>query len=242
MLLMMSGVSKIVSKDEFPSNENLQKWGVSDEFLYQRLFNDLQKTPQPFMSMVYNISSHEPFDIPGKYNKYPGNDSQSKYFNAVAYTDSCLGKFVAEMKNSELWKNTLIVITADHASLEPGPTSLEDLNTFKIPLIWIGGVVDKAMKVENIGSQTDVGTTLLQQLGWDSKTSCFAKNLFAKKDYAFFYNIDGWGYVSPAVAFYTNAETNNRRFYYGQNEKTTASTLKKAQAYTQYLHQDFINR
>lgn len=242
MLLMKSGIENIVSKDEFPmSVSSKQRWGVPDEYLYERVYEDALKAKGPFMSMVYNISSHEPYDVPS-FHRIKGMSEEQKYCNSVAYTDSCLGHFIDELRGSRLWKNTLVVITADHASLEPKGTTAQELVSFRIPLIWLGGVVDSTFEVKAIKSQTDVGSTLVQQMGWRPKPWPFAKNLFGKREYAFFYNIDGWGYVSPKVAFYMNMDSKKQNFFYGGGAANRDAIVHGAEAYTQYLHSDFLKR
>lgn len=239
MLLIQSGVNHIVSKEDYPLSAAKQKWGVPDELLYQRMFNDLQKSKKPFLSMVYNISSHEPFDIPNKYKKIKGEDAASLYCNSVAYGDSCLGDFIAKLKKSPMWNNTLVIITSDHAILQPGPTGLEDLESFRIPLIWMGGVIDTSFVVEHPVMQSDVSATLVQQMGWKPKPSYFSRNMFGKEDYALFHNIDGWGFVSPQCAYYENVESNQSKFFYGADYAKKDSLLHFAKAYTQHLHNDF---
>jgi len=242
MFLMKSGINNIISKADFPlSVSSLQRWGVPDQYLYQRVYEDLMKSREPFMSMVYNISSHEPYDMPA-YSKIKGMGEEEKYCNSVAYTDSCLGLFIDQLKKSPRWKHTLVVITADHASLHPGPTTSQELVSFRIPLIWLGGVIDSSFEVKNIGSQTDVGSTLVQQMGWKPKPSYFSKNLFGKTQYAFFYNIDGWGYVDPKVSFYMNMDSKKQQFFYGEKAPNKNAVVHSAEAYTQFLHTDFLKK
>lgn len=239
MLLIQAGVNNIISKDKFPVSNNQQKWGVPDEFLYQRMFEDLQKSKQPFMSMVYNISSHEPFDIPEGFERIKGSASQERYCNSIAYSDSCLGDFVSKLKASPLWKNTVVIITSDHTSLEPGPTTPEDLESFRIPMIWIGGAVNSSLQIDKVCNQNDLSATLVQQMGWKPKPSYFSQNMFGKKDFALFYNIDGWGFVSPQCAFYENIDSKKKKFFYGEDAAKKDSLQQFAKAYTQYLHNDF---
>ncbi len=242
MLLMLSGMNRIVSKEDYPIAQHEQKWGVPDEVLYNRMYEDLMKNQQPFLSMVYNISSHEPYDVPARYNRIKGLSSTDKYCNSVAYADSCLGDFINKLKKTDFWANTLVVITPDHASLEPGPTTLQDLATFKVPLILIGGAVDTVMLVDKYAQQTDIASTIIQQLGWTPKPSYFSRNLFGNENYAFFNNIDGWGYASPEFGFYMDVESKKQTYYYGEDYAKKDSVEHFAEAYTQFLHNDFMKR
>ncbi|MDR1678316.1 MAG: LTA synthase family protein [Prevotellaceae bacterium] len=242
MMLMKAGVEQIISKSDFPAKQNKQKWGVSDEYLFERVAGDFLGKTEAFFGMVYTVSSHEPFDIPDSFQRIKGNSNEDKYLNAMAYADSCLGVFIEKIRQSPQWDNTLVIITSDHATLLPEPTRVDEPASFRLPLIWTGGVVDSAMQVETIGSQTDFGTTLVQQMGWKTVPSVFAKNLFGSRSYAFFYNIDGWGYVAPETGFFVDTESNNMQFYYGENRAETPLEVERAKAYTQYLHEDFLKR
>jgi len=242
MLLMQSGVQKIVSMDDFPMHlSHMQNWGVPDQYLYDRMFDDLKKMHEPFLSMVYNISSHEPFDVPS-FTRIKGSSEKDKYCNSVAYADSCLGHFIDKLKKSPLWKNTLVVITSDHTSLQPGPTSLEEPATYKIPLLWIGGVIDTAFVANNISMQTDLSSTLVQQMGWKPKPSYFSKNIFGSKQYAFYYRNEGWGFLSPELGFFLNIESGKTHTFYGEKSADKVPLTKFAKAFTQHLHDDFLKR
>jgi phosphoglycerol transferase MdoB-like AlkP superfamily enzyme len=242
MLMMQSGVNKIVTENNFPSNiSGLQKWGVPDNYLYDRMYKDLAKSRQPFFSIVYNISSHEPYDIPS-YKKIPGNSNRDKYLNAISYCDSCLGHFIDRLKNSPLWENTLVVITSDHTSLEPGPTTVEEPATYRIPLLWIGGVIDTSFVEKNISMQTDLSATLVQQMGWKPKPSFFSKNIFGSKQYAFYFRDEGWGFLSPEIGVFTNLESKQQHYFYGKQHAAKDSLNLFSKAFTQFLHADFLKR
>ena len=91
IMLVQSGIDKVVARSQFPLKQStMQKWGAPDEYLYKRLGDDIQTMKRPYFSIVYNISSHEPFDVPNHYNKIKGTSNSDRYLNSIAYTDSCL--------------------------------------------------------------------------------------------------------------------------------------------------------
>jgi phosphoglycerol transferase MdoB-like AlkP superfamily enzyme len=242
ILLMQSGVDKIVSRIDFPLKISTQQnWGVPDQYLFKRMFDDLQKMQQPFLSMAYTISSHEPFDIPS-FKRIEGNSVTAQYCNSIAYADSCLGRFIDQLKSSPLWGNTLVIITSDHASLEPGPTTYDDPASYRIPLLWIGGVIDTAFVVNNIAMQTDLSSTLIQQMGWETTPSYFSKNIFGSKQYAFFIRDEGWGFVSPETGFFMNLESTKQQFYYGENNPASDSLTAFSKSFIQFLHSSFLKK
>lgn len=242
IVLIQSDVDKIVSNTDFPLKiSTLQKWGVPDQYLYQRMFNDLLKMQQPFLSMVYTISSHEPFDIPS-HKKIAKKNHCDQYCNSISYADSCLGSFIDQLKNSPLWENTLVVITSDHTSSEPGKTANDDPASYRIPLLWIGGVIDTAFVSNNISMQTDLSSTLIQQMGWKPTPSYFSKNIFGSRQYAFYYRPEGWGFISPETGFFMNLESEKQQYFYGEQSPVIDSLNAFSKSFTQFLHDDFLRK
>ena len=228
---------KLVTKADFPSElGRMSKWGVPDGFVFEKATEDLKAEKEPFMKTIYTISSHPPYDVP--FLKIPGNSNRDKYLNSVAYTDSCLGAFIDSFRKSPLWENTLLIVTADHGTMEPGPTDITDPASYRIPLIWSGGLVDSVAQIETITQQCDFGTSLIHQLGWETSSAPFSKDFFTAFPHAFYMFDSGWGYVVPEGCFYFDQGVND--FVSKSTSKSVDLTFPKA--YMQVLHDDFINR
>ena len=90
----------LVTEDDFSGEaiQNRFKWGVHDEYMFERLAEDLRVAPRPFMYMAFTLSSHEPFTVPME-TQVPGEDSGSKLRNSIVYTDKCLGEFFERMSH-----------------------------------------------------------------------------------------------------------------------------------------------
>ena len=235
--VLQSNCSQIITKADFPANlGRMSKWGVPDGYVFERALEDLKTEKEPFMKTIYTISSHPPFDVP--YSKIDGNSNEKKYLNSVAYADSCLGKFIDEFRKSPLWKNTLFIVTSDHGNMEPGPTDITDPASYRIPLIWSGGVVDSVQRIETITQQIDFGTTLIHQLGWETDPSKFSKDFFTSSPYAFYMHDGGWVYVVPEGCFRFDQD----RKSFSPNPEEKPVNLQFPKAYMQVLHDDFIGR
>ncbi len=72
-----------------------------------------------------------------------GTDAESMFLNACHYTDKSPGDFIASAKQKPWWKNTLVVITADHGHRHPRNKELKDKERFRIPLLLLGGAVQE---------------------------------------------------------------------------------------------------
>ncbi len=236
--VLQSNCAKITTKADFPAKlGRMSKWGVPDGYVFDRALKDLESEPEPFMKGIYTISSHPPYDVP--YSKIKGGSIAQKYLNSVAYTDSCLGHFIREFRKSPLWKNTLLLVTADHGHMEPGPTDITDPETYRIPLIWSGGLVDSIQRIDRIAMQADFGTTLVHELGWETKPSRFSKDIFSPNPHAFYALDSGWGYITPEGCFYFDQ---NEMKFVRKPEQADPVDLESPKAFMQVLHEDFINR
>lgn len=229
---------KLVTKSDFPAElGRMSKWGVPDGYIFKKAAEDLKTDHEPFMKTIYTISSHPPYDVP--FSKIKGNGHRELYLNSVAYTDSCLGEYIKELRKSPLWENTLLIVTADHGTNQPGPTDVTDPASYRIPLIWSGGVVDSLQRIEKITQQADLGTTLVHQLGWETENHPFSKDFFTAHPYAFYMHDSGWGYVVPEGCFYYDQNSNQFESKSAGNKTVDWSFPK---AYMQVLHDDFIKR
>ena len=236
--VLQSNCGKITTKADFPSElGRMTKWGVPDGYVFERALEDLKSEKEPFMKTIYTVSSHPPYDVP--YSKIKGSSNEAKYLNSVAYTDSCLGVFIDGLRKSPLWNNTLLIVTSDHGTLPPGPTDITETASYRIPLIWAGGVVDSLQRIETITQQIDFGVSLVHQLGWEADSSKFAKDFFTSHPYAFYALDSGWGFVTPEGEYYFDQ---NVRDFVRKPQPKTSDDLQFPKAYMQVLHDDFIGR
>lgn len=234
--LVSTGIEKIVSQDDFPVSERLSKWGVYDEVLFNRLTADLKGQPQqePFLKIVQTSSSHEPFEVP--YSKL-----DNAKLNAFAYTDSCAGDFVRQLKETPLWENTVVIFVPDHLGVYPEDMDNLSPERYMIPLIMTGGAIKEPQKIETYGSQIDIAATLLAQLGLPHDDFTFSKNLLnpASPHFAFFTFPNIFGMVTPDNEVVFNNESNAVVLDEGTNQ---GENLNKGKAYLQKLYDDLAKR
>lgn len=173
--LTTAGFEKIVCDADFPLHLRLSKWGVPDEYVFNRALEDLRKpSAMPYLKVIQTSSSHEPFDVP--YHRL-----ENKILNAFAYTDDCLGRFIAQAKRFPEWKNTLVILVPDHLGCYPENIDNYSIDRYHIPLIFLGGALKGGGKIGTYGSQVDIAATLLSQLGLSYKAFTFSKDLLNPK-------------------------------------------------------------
>jgi len=200
--------------------------GAHDEFMFSQFKQELKLLPEPFMSTLFTISSHSPFDFPAEH-KLSFNHKDDKYVNSVAYTDKCLGNFMESVKQEDWYANTLFVIVADHSHSSPISRRVAQKERYKIPMLWMGEVLReqyRGKQHKKMGSHIDITPSILAQLNINNKAYHFGNNLFnptAKSvvPYAFH---KGYGLIRPN-ANYAFSESYNKIF-----ESRAADSIQKA--------------
>ena len=83
-------------------------------------------------------------------------------------TDSCIGKFIDDLRRLDLAKNTIVAIVSDHTQIylnriEGRHDSIAGPNDWGIPMFIVG--TDTTMRYEPVIGQVDVFPTLLDVMG-----------------------------------------------------------------------------
>jgi len=235
-----SGFQDIISEKNFdPANYN-SKWGVHDHILFQALKDSMKIAKEPFLKVILTLSSHEPFDVPME-PVFTGSDIMSKYKNSIYYTDKTLGSFFDWAKGTDWWKNTLIILVADHCARILSDMPNYKQNVFKIPMLWIGGALSKTdLRIGKLGSQVDIPVTLLNQLGLSGNFP-FSKDLLSdkSKSFAFYTYNEGFGFVTDSSAVGFDLKSRTRVLSEGKDPE---SAEKNGKAYLQVLFDDYLKR
>jgi phosphoglycerol transferase MdoB-like AlkP superfamily enzyme len=235
-----SGFKDIITKNNFdPANYN-SKWGVHDHILFTALEDSMKTVKEPFLKVILTLSSHEPFDVPME-PVFKGKDDMTKYKNSVYYADKSLGSFLDWAKEQEWWKNTLVIMVADHCSRVSEDMLNYSQLIFKIPMLWVGGALSKkGIKVDKLGSQVDIPVTLLNQLGLSGNFP-FAKDLMSDKtnSFAFYTYNEGFGFITDSSAYIYDHKQKGSVFSEG---KDPGYAEKIGKAYLQVLFNDYLKR
>lgn len=232
-----SGYSKITADTDFPVADRLSKWGVHDNLTFDHLYEDIKRRPEdkPWFSTFLTLSSHEPFDV-------PFHHLDELYPNSVAFTDSCIGSFIDKMKELPVWKNTLVILLADHGY--PYPENIQEFGKlrFHIPMLWLGGAIKEPVVVDTYANQTDLAATLLGQMELPHKDFIFSKDLFDPDypQFAFYTFTNGFGFIdSTGVSVFDNESD---RPLIEEPESGSELRLRKGKALLQTLYDDLGNR
>lgn len=223
--VLFSDADELKSGDDFVSSKR-NTWGVHDEDVFQTFGDDFITRKKPQFSMLFSLSSHEPFDVPNYQNR------EDPYLNSISYTDSCLGLLINRIKESDKWSNTLIMITADHGVRRPDNAPIYSDINFKIPLILTGGVVRQDTVIREIVSQSDLPSTVASYL---NKPFVFSQqSVLQPSNIAFYSYHNGIATVAPdCIQFY---DFDQKKYL------TDSCTLPFEKAFFQLANEDFFGR
>ncbi len=247
--LRAGGIEHITADVDFPIADRMSKWGVPDHKMFEYLYDDVVKQAaeqaanreagheaKPFLKIFLTLSSHEPFDVPSARYEDP-------YLNSVAYTDSCLGNFVNRLRNTPWWDDLLIIGLPDHcfANFPPQVMNHEPIR-YHIPMFWVGGAVREPRRITTMGSQVDLGATLLARLDISHEDFNFSKDL---KDptlphYAFYAWPDGFGFLTDSISYIQDNANDDHPL--GGTHDRLGNARRWGKAYLQTLYDDLSRR
>ena len=170
--LVSGGFQQLTWKADYSSEEQRSaNGGVRDDITFNTLLRLTATMQQPFLIGYSTLSSHEPWDVPIQ-------QFDDEVLNAFYYLDQCIGDFITKLKQSAIWKNTLVVLLPDHGINYRDIDETHPLHNH-IPLLWLGGAVKEPHTVEVLCNQTDLAATLLAQLGLDHSAFTFSRNVLS---------------------------------------------------------------
>jgi phosphoglycerol transferase MdoB-like AlkP superfamily enzyme len=174
-----NGFQTVIDQNDFDEPVFRGSWGVSDEDTFNFAHESFDEAGnQPFFSLVFTTSHHEPFDIP------ENRVSQSEYGpreTSIKYADYALGRYIDKARRSGYWENTVFLIIADHNARVFG-SHLVPVERFRIPGLIIGGGIEPR-RIPGITSQIDMVPTLLSLIGISSSHPAIGRDL-TRPEYA----------------------------------------------------------
>lgn len=170
----------------FTINKNDRNdWGFNDKTLYEiakERLNTLSKNDEPFNLQLITIDTHftDGFIYDFSFNKY-----NTQYENVYATSDALLVDFINWIKEQDFYKNTTIVISGDHISMQEDFFSSRGINYNDryIYNCYINPAV-KPNKYENrIYTELDTYPTIVSAIGGEINGNRLGLgvNLFSKQ-------------------------------------------------------------
>lgn len=198
------GVNHLELKNQFNDiSENIMGY-LSDELLYKQAVEKLKTYNMPFFSFIVSASSHTGFTLDGLEDRGKISIDVGKYkstffgnyLESVNYADYAFGTFIEELKNADLYDDTVILIYGDHNGIDMYNEEMLDfleqvnpnINDVDIKLNYIR--VACSMKIPGIEgitiekpvSKLDIKPTFEYLIDGKAGVS-LGTNMFARKDF-----------------------------------------------------------
>lgn len=155
-------------------------WGVADESLYSNTLTTVDASVRAgnrVFAHVMTTSNHRPFTYPGGRIDIPSPGGRE---GAVKYTDYAIGKFIADARQKDWFKDTLFVIVADHCASSAGKSKLP-VEKYRIAALFYAPDMLEPGVYERRASQIDLVPTLIDVLGAKGDEHFFGQSLFEEK-------------------------------------------------------------
>jgi len=149
--------------------------------LGMKLLKKPENTSKQFFAWAHYMDPHD------QYNKHPeaspefGNKNRDRYDNEVFFTDLWLGKLLTWAKEQQWWKDTIVIISADHGEAfgEHGfykhAFEIWEVLT-RVPLM-ISGPGIKPRRIDERRSHLDLAPTILDLMGFAPEPEFMGKSL-----------------------------------------------------------------
>ena len=180
-IVNLLGIENYFGKTEYNNDADFDgTWGIWDEPFFKFFANKLSSFREPFFSAIFSVSSHHPFKIPekytGKFKKGP-----LPVLECIGYTDYALRQKLEKTKKTSWFKNTLFVITADHATVCYHPEYLNPWGEVAIPILFYApGDSSIAGVKQAVVSQIDIMPSILSYLYYSKPYFAFGESVFDK--------------------------------------------------------------
>jgi hypothetical protein len=153
-------------------------WGIYDEPFLRFAAQELYRQREPFVAVIFTLSTHQPFKIPAHYDgRFPRGELA--IHESVGYLDHALRNFFAIAEQMAWFNRTLFVITGDHTGPAAGPRS-RLIDAYRVPLIFYHPTVPLPFTNANkVTQHADITASILDHLGLRSaRLPPFGRSVF----------------------------------------------------------------
>lgn len=241
----MLGLKKYRGMNEYPHTKRDYdgNWGIFDEPFLQFMAQDLNETKQPFAAVVFTLSSHQPYTIPGEH-KGQYKKGPLPIHEAIGYADFSLRQFFKTASQMPWFKNTLFVLTADHTQNNFEARYSDIRGQFDVPLIFWHPSYKLKADTSKYVNHLDVSASLTDLLAINESTSVLSNSVFQLPEtYPIVYQDNTFLMLHPAGILTWKAEEIEKDWTWNsvKNSPEPRGLRKKMVAQIQFYRTGMVN-
>ncbi|RKQ37790.1 LTA synthase family protein [Oceanobacillus halophilus] len=180
------------------NEENSVGWGLKDKPFFEQSIKYLQSMEEPYYAKFITLTNHFPFELEEEDQYIEPYDSNSNtlnnFFPAVRYMDDAIKEFFDQLKEADLYEDSVIVIMGDHIGISANHnkamsmyldkdeiTPYDQVQLQRVPLfIHIPGD-GNGETISEVTGQIDMKPTMLNLLGVEQEEDIyFGNDLFSE--------------------------------------------------------------
>ena len=171
------GFDNYYGKNEYNNDADFDGvWGIWDEPFFQYFNTTISKKKQPFLATLFSVSSHEPYQIPEKYEgKFPKGDVN--IHQCIGYTDYALKQFFKSAKKEPWFNNTIFVLVGDHGNTIFYDEYKKEVNKNKVAMLIYKPNSKFVGEYKDYAQQIDLYPTILDMVGYDKPFRSWGRSL-----------------------------------------------------------------
>ena len=171
------GFDNYYGKNEYNNDADFDGvWGIWDEPFFQYFNSTISKKKQPFLATLFSVSSHEPYQIPEKYEgKFPKGDVN--IHQCIGYTDYALKQFFKSAKKEPWFNNTIFVLVGDHGNTIFYDDYKKEVNKNKVAMLIYKPNSKFVGEYKDYAQQIDLYPTILDMVGYDKPFRSWGRSL-----------------------------------------------------------------
>ncbi len=172
----MLGIDNYYSMNDYGNNNHYDgNWGIYDHYFLPYAARQLLKKKSPFLSIIFNISTHFPHKLPDSLKAQFTIKGQDASQNSISYFDYSLRLFFDIIKKETWYKKTIFIFSADHNIYLHGREKAGLYKNFRIPIFFHVPGQRIHQKIEKPVQQLDIVPTILDMLHYKQPFMSFGR-------------------------------------------------------------------
>lgn len=170
------GFNHFFSQTDFPDNADIGM-ALNDKDFLTTSIELTEQLEEPYFAFMVALSSHTPYEIPAELEQLDlagYEDPLLKgYYETIHYVDGAVGVMMEELKQRNMWDDSLIVFYGDHDSglTQPDSEMAQELGAktevelfeldHQVPLFIKEPNMERGSLIDDPGGQMDIAPTIL---------------------------------------------------------------------------------